>query len=134
MTKHTCKHCNRIFEYCRGCLLSPIPHKDAGFCSKECYEASKIQVVPTVEIEPIVEEVITEKVVETVFVDDTTQTNDEVSVEVEVNSIVEEEMSLGVDVEAVAFAKTPIVETTKVAEPTIKKETNTYKKKKNKYR
>lgn len=57
MTKHTCKHCNRIFEYCRGCLLSPIPHKDAGYCSKECYEASKIKAVPVIEPE-IIEEVV----------------------------------------------------------------------------
>ena len=36
MKKHICKNCGRIFEYCRGCLLSPILYKEEGFCSKEC--------------------------------------------------------------------------------------------------
>jgi hypothetical protein len=112
MEKHTCKHCNRIFEYCRGCLLSPIPHKDAGFCSKECYEASKIKV------EPVVEEVTTVEIEESIV---------EPSIE-DVQPIEEE-----VVVEVLADAEVP-AETTPVVEPTIKKETNTYKKKKNKYR
>ena len=111
MTKHTCKNCNRIFEYCRGCLLSPIPYKDAGFCSKECYEASKIKVVPTVEIKPIKEEVLTEDI-----------------------KPIEEEISMEVEVETIVPVETPVIETTTVVEPTIKNETNTYKKKKNKYK
>lgn len=69
MKKYTCKNpsCNRIFEYCRGCLLSPIPHMDAGFCSKQCYEASKIeipeevkiQITEIVDAEPLDDEVCT---------------------------------------------------------------------------
>lgn len=36
MKKHICKNCGLVFDYCRGCLLSPIPYKEAGFCSKKC--------------------------------------------------------------------------------------------------
>ena len=109
MKKHICRQCGSTFEYCRGCLLSPIPHKDAGYCSKECYEASKKVVVPTVEIEPIVEEVLIEDI-----------------------QPIEEEVSIEVETEAITLVETPIVETTT---PTIKNETyNTYKKKKHKYR
>ena len=61
MKKHTCKNCGRIFEYCRGCLLSPIPHKDAGYCSKSCYDESKT---------PKVEEVIQVEDVEVVVIND----------------------------------------------------------------
>ena len=111
MTKHTCKNCNRVFEYCRGCLLSPIPYKDAGFCSKECYEASKHPVVTPVEAEPIKAEVLIEDVTPII-------------------EVISEE----VETEAIASVDTSIVEATKVVEPTIKKETNTYKKKKNKYK
>lgn len=119
MKKHTCKNpsCNRIFEYCRGCLLSPIPHKDAGFCSKECYEASKKVVEPIVEkveIEPIVEEIIAVEEAQPI-VEDTQPIEEEISVEAESETIVLEEA--------------PVVE-----KPTIKKETNTYKNKKNKYK
>ena len=88
MTKHTCKNCNRIFEYCRGCLLSPIPHMDAGFCSKECYEASKNVVV---ESEPIKEETLIEEV----------QPTEEV---IEVDTVVEAEI--------------PVVETTEIKNET----------------
>jgi hypothetical protein len=115
MEKHTCKHCNRIFEYCRGCLLSPIPHKDAGYCSKECYEASKNA---TVKPEPIVEEVITEEPI--------VEINNEVSIE-DVQPT--EEI---IPVEVLNDVEIP-TETTEVVEP-IKNETNTYKKKKNKYK
>ena len=112
MKKHTCRQCGSTFEYCRGCLLSPIPYKDAGYCSKSCYEASKNKVV----IEPVEEEIVTE-----VIVEDTKPIEEEVSVEVEA--------------ETVALTETSVVEATTVAEPTIKKETyNTYKKKKHKYR
>lgn len=104
MKKHICKQCNKVYEYCRGCLLSPISYKENGYCSITCYEASKIKV------EPIVEEVK-----ETIPVEDIVSTEEEVSVEVEPETIVEE--------------KTPTV-----VEPTIKKETNTYKNKKNKYK
>lgn len=53
MKKHICKQCSKTFEYCRGCLLSPILYKENGFCSKECYEASKIEIPEKIEIETI---------------------------------------------------------------------------------
>ena len=43
MEKHVCKQCQKTYSYCRGCLLSPISYKENGYCSKECYEASKNQ-------------------------------------------------------------------------------------------
>lgn len=69
MKKHICRQCGSTFEYCRGCLLSPILHKDEGFCSKECYEASKIEIpekvevkIPTIETEEVfVEDDISEE-------------------------------------------------------------------------
>ena len=118
MKKHICKQCNKIYEYCRGCLLSPISYKEDGYCSITCYEASKIKV------EPIVEEVI-----ETIPVEDILSTKEEVSVEAESETIVEEEVFPEVEAEAIVPT-----EATTVEEPTIKKETNTYKKKKNKYK
>lgn len=72
MKKHTCKNCGRIFEYCRGCLLSPIPHKDAGYCSKACYEESKT---------PKIEEVAPVEDVEVVVTDRDTSTSEEEIVE-----------------------------------------------------
>ena len=73
MKKHTCKNCGCVFEYCRGCLLSPIPHKDAGYCSKACYEESKT---------PKVEEVAQIEDVEVVVViDRDTSTSEEEIVE-----------------------------------------------------
>ena len=117
MTKHTCKHCNRIFEYCRGCLLSPIPHKDAGFCSKECYDASKN---PTVEPEVIDDVVVVEEL--TPVVEEVATVDEEVSVNAEV------------EIEAVALIEKPVVETVAVVESTPKKETyHAYKKKKHKH-
>lgn len=67
MKKHTCKNCGHTFEYCRGCLLSPIPHKDAGYCSKACYEESKT---------PKVEEIVPVEDVEVVVIDEDTSTSD----------------------------------------------------------
>ena len=123
MTKHTCKNCNSIFEYCRGCLLSPIPHKDAGYCSKDCYEASKIKVVPIVEIEPVVEEITTVEIEELIV-------EDEIQSSTEAVQPIDEEASI----EVLDNTET-IIETTTVAEPTIKQETyNAYKKKKKKHR
>ena len=118
MKKHICKQCNKIYEYCRGCLLSPISYKEDGYCSETCYEASKIKV------DPIVEEVI-----ETISVEDIIPIEEEISVEVESETIVEEEASIETEVEPIAS-----IDTTTVEKPTIKKETNTYKKKKNKYK
>ena len=57
MKKHICKQCNKIYEYCRGCLLSPISYKENGFCSEICQEAfnNKIEeVVPTEDVEVVV--------------------------------------------------------------------------------
>lgn len=50
MDKHYCKQCGKIFSYCRGCVLTPIPYKAAGFCSKECsatFKKLKME-IPTV--------------------------------------------------------------------------------------
>lgn len=52
MKKHICKNCGRTYDYCRGCLLSPIPYKEAGFCSKECsaeFKNKKIEEVIQIE-------------------------------------------------------------------------------------
>ena len=68
-----CKQCGSRCEYCRACVFRPIRYKDNGFCSKECYEASKIEIPKPVEVEPIVEEisiVVTEPIVEEVFIED----------------------------------------------------------------
>lgn len=109
MDIHVCKQCGSHFMYCRKCVFRPIPYKDAGFCSKECYEASKNKVV-----EPeIIEEVV--------LVEEPKQVIEDVE-------LIKED----VETEAIALIETPIVETTTVVEPTIKKETNTYKKKKSK--
>lgn len=118
MKKHICKQCNRVYEYCRGCLLSPISYKENGYCSETCYEASKIKV------EPIMEEVV-----ETISVEDIIPIEESVSIAFETETIVEEEAPIDIESETVVEEETP-----PVAETTIKKETNTYKKKKNKYK
>lgn len=110
MDIHVCKQCGSQFVYCRACTFRPVRYKDAGFCSKECYEASKIKVVP------VVEPKITEEVV---LVEEPKP----------IDEVIEEE----VGIEVITPVETPTIETTTVVEPTIKKETNTYKKKKNKY-
>lgn len=99
MDIHVCKQCGLRFVYCRKCVFRPILYKEAGFCSKECYEASKVQVV---EAEPIKEEIIPEEV---------------------------QPIEEAIEAPAIVEAEVPVVETTE-----IKKETNTYKKKKNKYK
>lgn len=53
MNIHVCKQCGSHFEYCRMCVFRPIRYKDKGFCSKECYEASKIEIPEKIEIETI---------------------------------------------------------------------------------
>lgn len=65
MKKHICKQCNKIYEYCRGCLLSPISYKEKGYCSQSCEEASKIKI----------EEVIPAEDVEVVITDEDTPTS-----------------------------------------------------------
>lgn len=56
MDRHECRHCGRKFNYCRSCMLKPIPWRDAGFCSKECSAAFKAvqEVVPTEDVEIVV--------------------------------------------------------------------------------
>jgi hypothetical protein len=81
------------------CTFRPVRYKEKGFCSKECYEASKVQVI---EAEPIKEETLIEEV---------------------------QPIEEAIEAPAIAEAEVPVVETTE-----IKKETNTYKKKKNKYK
>lgn len=53
MSIHVCKQCGLRFEYCRMCVFRPIRYKDNGFCSKECYEASKIEIPEKIEVETI---------------------------------------------------------------------------------
>ena len=53
MSIHVCKQCGSRFEYCRACVFRPIRYKDNGFCSKECYEASKIEIPAKIEIEAV---------------------------------------------------------------------------------
>lgn len=57
MHTHTCKQCGSEFVYCRACVFRPIKYKDLGYCSLECYEASKNkieEVVPTEDVEVVV--------------------------------------------------------------------------------
>lgn len=57
MKKHICKQCHKVYEYCRGCLLSPISYKENGYCSTECEKASKIkieEVIPTEDVEVVI--------------------------------------------------------------------------------
>ena len=91
MSIHVCKQCNSRFEYCRACVFRPIRYKDNGFCSKECYEASKIEIPNTVEIIPMEDEVlavVTEPIIEEVIVEDViSEDNNEIEtyeVEIEV--------------------------------------------------
>ena len=111
MDIHVCKQCGSQFVYCRACVFRPIRYKDNGFCSKECYEASKIKVVPTIEFQSMQVENI-----------------------IEDSEIIHEETSVisEVKAEAIALTEVPVAETAKVVESTIKKETNTYRKKKSK--
>lgn len=57
MSVHVCKQCGLRFEYCRACVFKPLYYKDAGYCSKGCYEASKNkieEVVPSEDVEVVV--------------------------------------------------------------------------------
>ena len=57
MKKHICRQCNKVYEYCRGCLLLPISYKENGYCTEECQEASKNkieEVIPTEDVEVII--------------------------------------------------------------------------------
>ena len=55
--KHICRQCQRVYSYCRGCLLSPILYYEHGFCSESCEEASKNkieEVIPTEDVEVVI--------------------------------------------------------------------------------
>ena len=34
--EHKCFTCGQIFEYCRRCVITPVIHKEEGFCSEKC--------------------------------------------------------------------------------------------------
>jgi hypothetical protein len=71
MAIHVCKQCGSKFSYCKACVFRPIKYKDLGFCSKECYEASKIKI----------EEVIPKEDVEVVVIEEDTSTPTEDALE-----------------------------------------------------
>lgn len=102
MSIHVCKQCGARFEYCRMCVFRPIRYKDAGFCSKECYEASKNIAVKS---EPIMEEVITVEIEEPVV------KNDGESLVENIESIMEE-IPIEAETEEIALSETSDVETT----------------------
>jgi len=57
MKKHICRNCGLTYEYCRGCLLSPISYKENGFCSSTCQDAFKNkleEVILTEDVEVII--------------------------------------------------------------------------------
>lgn len=56
MSVHVCKQCGSKFEYCRACVFRPIKYKDLGFCSKQCYDESKKEIVPTEDVEVVINE------------------------------------------------------------------------------
>lgn len=84
MSVHVCKQCGSRFEYCRMCVFRPIRYKDKGFCSKECYEASKIEIpekveVETVEVEiPIIETEEVEILEDEILIEDIEVESDEI--------------------------------------------------------
>jgi hypothetical protein len=57
MDKHVCKQCGKTFNYCSACVFKKIPHKEAGFCSKECSAEFKKPQSVVEEIIPVVEDV-----------------------------------------------------------------------------
>ena len=109
MSIHVCKQCGSRFEYCRACVFRPIRYKDKGFCSKECYEASK----NVVELEPIVEEITTEEVV--------VENGNEPLVE-DIEPIMEEAPA-ETEAETVVLPEVPVIEETT---PIIEDETDEY--------
>ena len=118
MSVHVCKQCGSRFEYCRQCVFRPVRYKDAGYCSKECYEASKNPIVkPEVSNEVVlVEEPDT-------IVEEVQAVEDKLTVEAEV------------EIEVIASVELPVVDTAVAVETAPKKETyNAYNKKKKKHR
>lgn len=71
MSVRVCKRCGCSFEYCRACVFKPIYYKDDGYCSKECYEASKNKI----------KEVVLGEDVEVVSIDEDTSTQKEEAIE-----------------------------------------------------
>lgn len=85
MAKYICPQCSKAFIYCKGCALTPNLYRERGFCSKECYHASKIEIPKKVEIESIEEEILTieaEPIEEEVFTEDEIS-EDEDKIEIE---------------------------------------------------
>ena len=54
MAIYVCKQCGAKFSYCPRCELRPAKYKDYGFCSKECYEQSKKEVIQTEDVEVVI--------------------------------------------------------------------------------
>ena len=55
--KHICRQCQRVYTYCRGCMLSPILCHENGFCSTTCetaYNQKQKEVIPTEDVEVII--------------------------------------------------------------------------------
>lgn len=55
--KHICKQCQRVYTYCRGCMLSPILYHENGFCSTTCetaYHQKQKEVIPTEDVEVVI--------------------------------------------------------------------------------
>lgn len=57
MDRYICKQCGRPYNYCRACVLKPIPWRAAGFCSRECsaaFKAPKTEIPEVIEV-PVIE-------------------------------------------------------------------------------
>ena len=55
--KHICRQCQRVYTYCRGCMLSPILYHENGFCSTTCETAFKNkqkEVIPAEDVEVVI--------------------------------------------------------------------------------
>lgn len=53
MDRYVCKQCGRAYNYCRSCVLKPIPWRAAGFCTRECsaaFKALKIEIPEVIEV------------------------------------------------------------------------------------
>ena len=61
MSIHVCKQCGDKFEYCRSCVFRPVRYKDLGYCTKDCYEASKNIIEEVVQVEDVEVVVINEE-------------------------------------------------------------------------
>ena len=87
MNIHVCKQCGTRFVYCRACVFRPIRYKENGFCSRECYEASKIEIPENVEIETVEVEIPTVETEDVFIENNTLEEEDEVLIkEIEIES------------------------------------------------